>query len=68
MGTKVVLDGVEVDLDALTPEGMALYRALDFSHKHLEELNNLLAVLTKAKKAYMEDLKQEIVMKLGGFL
>jgi hypothetical protein len=68
MGRKISFSGQEYDLDELSAEARSAYNALTFSQSRFEELSNMVAVLTKAKRAYMEDLKQEIIMKRSGLL
>ncbi len=55
------IDGVEYDIEALTQEGRDLVSRLTFTRLTLQELSNQMALLTKAKNAYIADLKIEIV-------
>jgi hypothetical protein len=60
------LDGAEYDLDALSAEGRALVERLSFTHLQVQALSNQKALLTKAKNAYIADLKAEIVQGRTG--
>jgi hypothetical protein len=60
------LDGAEYDLDALSAEGRALVERLNFTHLQVQALSNQKALLTKAKNAYIADLKAEIVQGRTG--
>ena len=51
---------------ALSLEGKALLERLTFSHSQLQALSNQMALLTKAKNAYIADLKSEIVQGRTG--
>lgn len=55
------IDGVEYEIEALTDEGRLLVERMTFAQSSLQELQNNLALLTKAKNAYIADLKLEIV-------
>ena len=61
MTKRFRLDGGEYDLNALSTEGKALVERLNFAHLHVQVLSNQKALLTKAKNAYIADLKSEIV-------
>ena len=60
------IDGVSYDTEDLSEEGKALLGRLQFSRLTLHELTNQLALLTKAKNAYIADLKMEIVQGRTG--
>ena len=60
------LDGAEYDVDALSAEGKSLVERLSFAHLHVQTLSNQQALLTKAKNAYIADLKSEIVQGRTG--
>ena len=61
MSQRFRIDGVEYDIEALTQEGRDLVSRLTFTRLTLQELSNQMALLTKAKNAYIADLKIEIV-------
>ena len=66
MTKRFRLDGAEYDVDALSAEGMALVERLTFAHLQVQTLSNQQALLTKAKNAYIADLKSEIVQGRTG--
>jgi hypothetical protein len=61
MTKRFRLDGAEYDADALSAEGRALVERLTFAHLQVQTLSNQQALLTKAKNAYISDLKTEII-------
>ena len=61
MTKSVRIDNVEYDMEQLSQAGRDLYERLSFTQSRLQEYNNMLALLMKAKNAYIADLKTEIV-------
>ena len=61
MTKRFRIEGVEYDIKQLSQQGRDLCEHLNFTQSSLQELNNMLAVLSKAKNAYISDLKTEIV-------
>jgi len=61
MTKSVRIDNVEYDIEQLSLAGRDLYERLSFTQSRLQEYNNMLALLMKAKNAYIADLKTEIV-------
>lgn len=66
MSQRFRIDGVEYDIETLTQEGRDLVSRLTFTRLTLQELSNQMALLTKAKNAYIADLKSEIVQGRTG--
>jgi hypothetical protein len=66
MTKRFRLDGAEYDLDELSTEGKAMVERLSFAHLQVLALSNQQALLTKAKNAYIADLKSEIVQGRTG--
>lgn len=66
MRRRFSIDGVEYHLDALSAEGRGLVERLSFVHLQVQTLSNQMALLTKAKNAYIADLKLEIVQGRTG--
>ena len=60
------IDGDEYEAETLPPEGKALLESMTFAQMRLQELMNQQALLTKAKNAYIADLKSEIVQGRTG--
>jgi len=68
MTNKIRIDGVEFETSNLSATGKSTLSSLQFTHGRLQELNNLNAVLQKAKSSYIESLKNEILSDKTGFL
>jgi hypothetical protein len=66
MTQRFRIDGDEYDAASLPKEGQALVESMTFAQMRLQELNNQKARLTKAKNAYIADLKLEIVQRRTG--
>ena len=61
MSQRLSIDGVECDTSDFSQEGRDLVERLTFTRLKTQELSNHMALLTKAKNAYIADLKTEIV-------
>ena len=73
MTQRFRIDGAEYDGGTRSPEGQALVERLQFVQGRLMELGNQMALLNKAKNAYIADLKVDFVRSrtgiyLDGFL
>jgi hypothetical protein len=66
MTKRFRLYGADYDMDALSAEGKALVERLSFANLQVQTLSNQQALLTKAKNAYIADLKSEIVQGRTG--
>ena len=66
MSQRFRIDGVEYDTESLSQEGRDLLARLTFARLTLQELSNQQALLTKAKNAYIADLKSEIIQGRTG--
>jgi hypothetical protein len=60
------LDGEDYDLSKASAEAKALVARLQHLDHMFEEKSNLMALLTKAKNAYIADLKTEIIKNKTG--
>jgi len=60
------LDGEDFDLSKASDEAKALVARLQHLDRLFEEKSNLMALLTKAKNAYIADLKTEIIKNKTG--
>lgn len=60
------LDGEDYDLSKASEEAKALVTRLQHLDRLFEEKTNLMALLTKAKNAYIADLKTEIIKNKTG--
>jgi len=63
---KIVLDGTEYDASDLSPEYVSMLRELKSVQEKLSEKKNFVAVLNKARKAYISELKSEIISNKSG--
>lgn len=59
-------DGVDYDLSQASDEAKALVVKVKNVDQLLEEKTNLMALLTKAKNAYIAELKTEIIKNKTG--
>ena len=66
MTQRFRIDGAEYVTDDLSPSAKELVARLTFARLRQEELSNQLALLTKAKNAYIADLKAEIIQGRTG--
>lgn len=57
----------DYDLRAATDEQMAAVERLRFAEVELYRLKNLKAFLTRARNAYIEDLKREVLRERTGY-
>ena len=60
------LDGLSYKIAELSDEGRDVLQQLIFARTHLLELRNQHALLSKAKNAYIGDLKSDIVEGKSG--
>lgn len=61
------LDGKTYSIDDLSDSGKRYVETLQGLEEILKEKSNLIALFTKAKKAYISDLKSEILANKAGF-
>lgn len=66
MTKRFRIDGDEYGEETLPLESKALLESLTFAQMRLQELMNRQALLTKAKNAYIADLKAEIIQGRTG--
>ena len=62
--SQVSIDGV--DYESLSDKGKLLRDKLDFVNQQIRTLFNQQALLNKAKNAYIEEIKHEIVLERTG--
>ena len=68
MGQIIKLHDKEYDVENLSDQAKATLASLQFATVKLQELNNLQAILQRAKNSYIETLKQEMLSNKAGFL
>lgn len=66
MSQRIGINGVEYDTQDLSQEAREIVWRLTFTRLKLQELSSQMALLTKAKNAYIADLKSEIVQGRTG--
>lgn len=64
---KIKLDDKEYDIADLSDSAIKLTDSLQNVSARIQELNNMVAILTKAKRAYIEGLKSEMLSAKAGF-
>lgn len=66
MAKSFTLDGWEYKIDDLSAECEAMWNNVFFTLRSLDELKAKRAIMTRAKNAYIEDLKVELIEKKSG--
>ena len=67
MATKIILEGKEYEVNSLSERLKEVMVTFEHVEKQLADKNNLLAVLTRAKKSYIEELKRDVLAEKAGF-
>ena len=67
MGQKIKVEDTEYDVDNLSDQGKATFLLLKFATTRMEELNNMQALLQRAKNSYVKSLKGEMLSSKAGF-
>ena len=67
MAQKIKIDNYEYDIDNLSDNAQKFFEQLRNLDIVINEKNNLSAVLVKAKKAYISELKSEMLSQKAGF-
>ena len=68
MSQKIKLGDKEYDLSDLSDKGKATLASLQFATLRIKELNNMQALLVRAKNSYVEGLKKEMISSKAGYL
>jgi hypothetical protein len=66
MTGTVRIDGEDYDLSSLTEEAKAQLDSIKFADAQIAELKNMQALLTRAKKSYIDGLEREIIKARTG--
>ena len=66
MVKKITLDGHDYNIADLTEDSQKIWSRMLFALQKLDELNGQHALLTRAKNAYIEDIKSEVVQSKSG--
>ncbi len=68
MSKKISFDGKDYDIDKLSDIAQTQINLLAFSTQKLQDLNNMQALLQRAKNSYLKSLKKEMLSQKSGFL
>ena len=68
MGQKVKLDDKEYDVERLSDSAKDVLQSFKFTNRRLRELENMRAILQRAKNSYVESLKKEVISDKAGLL
>jgi hypothetical protein len=66
MTGTVRVDGADYDLASLSAEARAQLDSIKFADGQIAELTNMQALLTRAKKSYLDGLEREIIKARTG--
>ena len=66
MTGTVRIDGADYDLASLSAEAQAQLAMIKFADAQIAELTNMQALLTRAKKSYIDGLEREIIKARTG--
>ena len=66
MTGTVRVDGADYDLASLSAEARAQLDSIKFADAQIAELTNMQALLTRAKKSYIDGLEREIIKARTG--
>ena len=66
MSRRIQLDGFEYSSEGLPDNARMAVEYLDFIALQIQDKSNQIALLSKAKNAYIDDLKAEIVKHRSG--
>ena len=65
--SKIKLDEKEYDVGELSYRAKKLIVEMQNVTARIQETNNMIAILTKAKRAYISELKSEMLSAKAGF-
>lgn len=68
MGQKIKLDDKEYVIENLSVQAKETLASLQFTSARIQELENMKALLQRAKKSYIDVIKQEMVASKAGLL
>ena len=68
MVKKIKLDDKEYEVENLSNQAKVTLASLQFANTRMQELNNMQALLNRAKNSYVESLKQEVLASKSGLL
>ena len=65
--STIEIDGKEYGVAELSDAARKLAIEMQFVTTQIREMNNMVAILTKAKRAYIQELKSEMLSAKTGF-
>lgn len=68
MSSMIKIDDEEFKVADLSENALKQIASIKFVDQKIEEQNNVLALLTRAKKSYISALKQEMLSSKAGFV
>jgi N-acetylglutamate synthase-like GNAT family acetyltransferase len=68
MAKKIRLDGSDYDIEKLNNTAKNSINSVIFIDQRISELNNMQALLQRAKNSYLETIKKEVIADKAGFL
>ena len=68
MGQKIHLGDQEYDVENLSEQAKTTLANLKFATDRIQELNNMQALLQRAKSSYIESVKQEMLSNKAGLI
>lgn len=63
---KIQIDSIDYEVDELTEDAKRLLGQIQNITVRVQEIQNMSAILTKAKRAYIADLKNEMLSAKAG--
>lgn len=66
MSRKLRIDGQDYDLTALSDEARKTVALIRFADERIKELTNMQALLSRAKRSYVDGLEREIIKSRSG--
>lgn len=67
MAKKIIIDDKEYCTQSLNNETALLLEKVNDIDNNINEKRNMIALLTKAKKSYISELKSEMISAKAGF-
>ena len=66
MNNRIRIENKEYDVEMLSEESRKLISQITLAQQSVLERNNLIKVLNKAKNAYIDELKAEVIKEKTG--
>jgi hypothetical protein len=66
MSQKINIDGIEYGLDTLSDDAKKFVARIQDTDACIQEMENLRAIFTRAKRSYIDELKREIIKGKSG--